>query len=458
MSNDNRFCKMKRTIALLAAAAAVLCACADKNEPENPNPPAPSVEDEHFTIKVDNVRGSIADITITRTDDVDTWYWDIAPAEDTVNEEYIADTFSSLYQIVCDIYGDVPYSEFLSVFMLYSKDTKVESYTYTGLNPNSDYVVFAVGVDGEGNVVTDIATVNFSTVSPVPSTVTFEFRVEGADLYVTPSSDDEPYAWTYFAQSEIDQFGGTPEDYMKAILEEFVEAGNGSAVTSFGPAEEKNAQYLEAGTNYIAAVGWDGACTTEVYIHEFESDGADKSYNTLPGNVDITLTDVLDASDYAAYYGVGRNLYLNLSNAAGESVILDLIAPADAVSLVGTYEISATPAENTAMCGTLENGGYLNGSWFFTYIGGQINNPACTLESGTVVVSDNGGGYRIEVDAVAGAFSVKAVYDGEAFDFTVPSNSAPAASRAAKKDAALSIAKRPAAAAASKGAPLRMPR
>lgn len=454
MSNENKFCEMKRMIALLAAAAAVLCACTEPKEPVKPDDPTPPVVEEGmFTIKVENIRGSVADITITRKDEVDMWYWEIAPASDKVNEEYINDTFQSLYQLVCDIYGDIPYSEFLAQFMLYTKETKVEAYPYAGLTPNSDYVAFAAGIDSEGNVVTEIETVNFSTVSPVPSDMTFEFRVDGTDLYVTPSSNDEPFAWTYFSQSEVDGFGGTPVEYMKALIEYNVGEGNGSALTSFGPIVEENAQYLEAGTNYIAAVGWDGDFTTEVYIHEFESEGADKSYNTMLGNVDITLTDVVQAYDFEDYYETGRNLYLELSNDAGESILLDFIAPADAASYAGTYEISDTPAEYVAVSGTLEDG-YLNGSWFFTSIGGAINDPAGTLDSGTITISDTDGGCRIEVDAMAKTFSVKAVYDGAAINFATPP-SAPAVSRAAaKKGAAPAMAKRPVA----KGAPLRMVR
>jgi len=405
---------MKRFFALLATAAVALTAmsCKDDKNGGGVTPP-PAEEDKLFAIEVSDITTSTAKITVTPSDKVTTtWYWDLTEASNTVNEEFIADYLNSYYQYVLDsgqVSETLSYSEFLGN-IIFAKD-KTDMFVYERLNQGTDYVIWAAGMDAEGNILTEIEIFKFTTQAPAPSDLTFDISVSGSVISITPSNDD-PYTWYYGTQSDVDIFGSVEGllSYMITICE-----GSNIEFTYTGPISSDASQYLQNGTNYVWAVGYDGGFTTEICEYAFEYSGAADPTCTLTGNVDTVLDTVYGAANYGAEVEPGTTyFYLDLMNDAGEDIMLALLADADAVSPVGTYTLAAdryTPW--TAVPGVINSNNNFAASWYLTVNAqGYIIEPYGALQSGTITVSDDPKGYKVEVDAKSGDYTVKAVFVG----------------------------------------------
>lgn len=413
---------MKRIFALLATAAVAMAAMSctdDKKDDVGVVPPPvvpPTIEEKLFAVEVSEITTSTAKITVTPSDKVTTtWYWDLTEASDTVNEEFIEVYLNSYFEYVVNsgsVPADLEYSEFLST-IIFAKD-KTDSFVYERLNPDTEYVIWVAGMDAEGNILTDIETTNFKTQAVVQSDMTFDISVSGSVISITPSNND-PYTWFYGTQSDVDVFGSVEGllSYMVQLCQT-----NGINFTYTGPIRSDESQYLQNGTNYVWAVGYDGGFTTQIYEYAFEFSGAtapDEPTCTLTGNVDTVLDTVYGAANYGADIEPGTTyFYLDLMNSAGEDIMLALLADADAVSPVGTYTLAADRyAPWTAVPGVINDRGNFAASWYLTVnADGYIVEPYGALESGTITVSDDPKGYKVEVDAVSGNYTVKAVFVG----------------------------------------------
>lgn len=152
---------------------------------------------------------------------------------------------------------------------------------------NSDWALYAVGFDLDGNVLTKPAVVEFTTPDCGESDMTFEYEFVSAELdtnypntgrkyYVVtvdiyPSNDEETFRACYMQMKYYDQYYDTPEDMFDFITRQFLP----SSVEFSGPvrlrmpgvpATDVLGNELEWG---IFTIGWNEGPTTDISIYEF---------------------------------------------------------------------------------------------------------------------------------------------------------------------------------------------
>ena len=235
--------------------------------------------------------------------------------------------------------------------------------------PNAAYYVFDLyAAVADGEVAIPYGTYEFDlTSSCVPNTV------DGA--YTRYILLDE-YAWDYVEEVYFDSGSVTVD--ANGITAELVDQ-NG----------------------LLHKVSFAGAVTNIVdYSGEFGGGGSDEVLSTLWEDWYCNFSDCsLEYTWYGDYYGVGYDnwlLYIFPNGEVGDGLQLDLISnTVGSYELSGEYVISNSQEKFTAYPG-YENGGYMEGCWYFNADYSQY----APLVDGDIYITNNGDTtFTIEVDA-----------------------------------------------------------
>lgn len=460
--------KKIKFLALLLGAVA-LAGCNDNGEggkePVGPNPTT-----EYFTFKVSNVAAYSATVEVTASAEfpVD-WMWDVAYAEDTINDEYVQEYLQECYQYQLEqleaTEADYSYSKFLLDFCKL-KGGVSDKYEFTNmLEPNTSYKVWACGLDMDGKAIY-IQTYDFKTEALATDVKgNFKFSVSGltdtaATITVTPPTDLKT-VW-YWDIYEADGYGvdvSLVSWTLESYLEMYVSAGElpeGATVADLvkvlGIDAKQSDSYtfedLTAGTEYyIWACGLDanGNVATKIDHTTFTTTGSSSGggntgggdevsggtaviepvYSNLTTNATLQVEEGYMESlggywdDYglASLYG-HENFYIELYGPyVGEDygyIVLDLLAPAGATTPEGTYTVGYS-GQYIALssvyvdCGSEDDSFYAGCCYGF---GEGETNSYADFESGTVKITKSGSNYTVVVDAKCGAHTIKANYTG----------------------------------------------
>ena len=172
-------------------------------------------------------------------------------------------------------------------------ETGVYEDTFSGLDSDTEYCVFAFGVNIDGERLTPIARASATTkaVNMVDLTLSldvntkFENNTSSVEVKVVPSDTQIPYYYLLLDQFSYDIYGkGMPEaveGYMKYILNYYTYQGIDAATlykmySNYGVQTFRNE--LEPKTNYwAAAFAWDSLCNiaSEVFWEEFKAPGVE---------------------------------------------------------------------------------------------------------------------------------------------------------------------------------------
>lgn len=162
---------------------------------------------------------------------------------------------------------------------------------------NTEYVLYAVGFDLEGNVISNVANVVFTTPAPGKSDITFEFKpvsFEECEDYpkwynavfeVIPSNNDEEFVTNYCKTRIIDQYDDRDETEDEIIQFQFMD----DFAYHQGPSMVEM-PYLDKTDGrgdvdyYIIALGWNGGPTTSIQKYQFDMD------TEIPDNSGINMT------------------------------------------------------------------------------------------------------------------------------------------------------------------------
>ena len=158
---------------------------------------------------------------------------------------------------------------------------------------------------------------------------------------------------------------------------------------------------LEDYDGAIHKVAYKGAVTNIVdYSDEFGGGGGDEILSTLWEDWYCNFSDCsLEYTWYGDYYEVGCDnwlLYVYPNGEVGDGLQLDLLSnDVGSYELSGEYVISKSQEKFTAYPG-YENGGYMEGCWYFNADFSQY----APLVSGDIYITNNGDTtFTIEVDA-----------------------------------------------------------
>lgn len=281
---------------------AMLFAAGCNNDDPTPPPPAP---EGVFTVDVRSITRTEATVVVTPEDKTLPYTFDVIEKEDF--EKYYKGSVEAVVRA---------YIEFMTQQEGYQLAEVLEGmrsvgddyFDYNTLDPQTDYVAYAVGLNDTGACSTVATTKTFRTadldpVEPVDCTFRLsvsDISVSRARIDVEPSDKQVPY---YFEVVDYDGFVAAASP--RAVLEEMLAAGIDyyrSQGLTIGEAIEQlrsvgndgvDLQYgtLKPLTKYVVvAAGIDqwGRATTEVATKEFSTQSVTPSNNTF----DVSVEDI----------------------------------------------------------------------------------------------------------------------------------------------------------------------
>lgn len=234
--------------------------------------------EKDFVIEVGNISPYGCTVTYTPKKYQGNYFFIVMDKEDM--DPYINGDLEALY--LSDLewlkmqaeYNGMSLQEFLpKAKQVYALDGTVTEMNYTTLDPKTDYYAYCYGLSVDGEMLTDICYKEFRTEIVDPVDLTFTVKAENitesaADLYVTPSSDEHTYYWTYISSFELAKYG--KEEVMKMMIENLKDyaAQSGTDLSEWihtGASSEKLADLWANTTYYVVAWGMDakGTPTTE---------------------------------------------------------------------------------------------------------------------------------------------------------------------------------------------------
>lgn len=169
----------------------------------------------------------------------------------------------------------------------------------TGLNPDTEYDVFAVGMDYDGTLLSGLDEQFFKTEELEMQDVTFDiqYRIEGpfVEMTVEPSVQETAYFFNAMEKSQYDALGGDIAGPLQEALREEIALGVEAGLTveqavyqltSYG--KSSLPMDMNANTEYIGyAFGWteSGTINTEIAVKEFTTGDIPPSDNRLEAEI-----------------------------------------------------------------------------------------------------------------------------------------------------------------------------
>lgn len=229
-------------------------------------------------------------------------YWD------TPDELFESDI--EYFKYLADI-NDQTLQEFLETMVARGS---MEDVYLDGLQPSTDYVLYAYGVTTDGRRTTDIVSEAFRTEDPYEGDITFEFEVKEEDYVleysITPSHTGVPYYYGIVTQLQLDQWKAKyGNDIRTAIqkgeidpsIEELVKYGMISGPSGyfevFGESDVVDWGYYEAtaDTKYVLfAARWNEDCILTGPVSTYEHTTAPVA--SSENQITLEITNVTQSS------------------------------------------------------------------------------------------------------------------------------------------------------------------
>lgn len=297
-------------------------------------------------IEVSDVTPMNAHLKITPPSDTLYYYFDVTPAYlleqkggvDVIPEKYIIDW----WKYIASLYGEDNWQQFIPIQCVQGPiDSQMSDLIEEGSLSNvywgGDWVVYAVGFNLEGEIMTQTAVARFTTPKPEPRDLTFEFETVSmekneqastawnrtmfdATIDIYPSDETAPYRFNYMATRYYNQYFTEKYDSLSTerkdslfILDQFYD--NSLEVTDAARVQMPRLSATRAGQieeYYLLAVGWEEGPTTPLYKYTFKYDEQDGISVTRKEAVGVFVEDgkitVLGDCDGAAVYSAAGRL------------------------------------------------------------------------------------------------------------------------------------------------------
>lgn len=276
-----------------ALAISMVTGCSENDEPV-PTPP----DDPVFTLEVLQVGLDSVEFRITPTDETLTYIAMIALQEEL-----------DLYTEMAWIADDLAWFEYragesgisLEEFLSQNLRQGVLTDSIDGLDPGTDYYLYAYALNTKGTPLSTLHKLAFTTETVDKVELDFEISVSNitynsADLSVIPDSKQAKYFVNVMSEADYNDWGGTEEAFVSHLLGlRAYYLGMGATIEqmvgrlSYVGDKDFPFSKLTAGTNYIAyaiGVSDDFYANSEATIERFSTPAADMSDLTF--EVDIT--------------------------------------------------------------------------------------------------------------------------------------------------------------------------
>ena len=239
--------------------------------------PVPS--DNLFTISVSDITWRDAVVSVV-TDSEYGYIFGVYTAEEfaaTTPEEILAER-RAVWEDYAASY-DSPWTNFMGYDMKYGNKSIYVKDEIQKLRWATDYVFYCIAVDAEGNAVSQMATAEFSTVTPTPSDCTFEITIDSmtkssVNFTVTPSVPETQYYVTVQRASVVASYGPDQEKSYDDLIEYLIPDYDNQIEQRLFVGEQSisNSQLGNSVTGFyeyvIVVWGFDNGPTTTAFVSE----------------------------------------------------------------------------------------------------------------------------------------------------------------------------------------------
>lgn len=222
---------MKKVFGSFLIMLVLLCGCKKKEQPDEPVADSKAV----ITITVTNVTSNEIQFTTECSDPNVTYYvYGMSKAKYLTESTYSSDSIygfeKSWFEFISQSSGEQWYKLMLEKCVKGKQSYDFSEFTYL-LDPESDYVIYAYGIDEVGERITYVHTCEVTTAEMVPSTNEISVNitqtyVNGVDATFTTTNDDTYFVslqrktYVEYFQGEGHTLGEMAIDIMSADMSE----------------------------------------------------------------------------------------------------------------------------------------------------------------------------------------------------------------------------------------------
>lgn len=266
----------------------------------------------HLKIEIDSVRTTSVHVTVTPADNSLTYLVlssDMASMAGFEDDDVLFEDAMSYYQDMADYYNQ-SLEDVLASYLL----TGPYDDTFSDLEPNTEYCVFAFGVSVDGSeMLTPIARASVTTKQIDGVSVSFTFDINtrlkssgtGAlsEISIKPSDTEVKYWYAHLTQTDYDIYGQSMpeavEGYLRWTLNYYYYSGMTyeDIYNAFSCSGNVNPEYtLDCNYRYwIAAFAWDEECniTSDIAWEEYRAPGIESDNKITISMTETTSTSVV---------------------------------------------------------------------------------------------------------------------------------------------------------------------
>lgn len=240
--------------------------------------PVPS--DNLFTISVSDITWRDAVVSVV-TDIEDGYIFGVYTAEEfaaTTTEEILAKRIAT-WESNAEWYTNTTWQDMMQYDLKYGNKNIYVKDDIQKLRWSTDYVFYCIALDAEGNAVSQMATKEFSTVTPEQSDCTFDITIDSmtktsVNFTVTPSDPDAQYYVTVQKASVVAPYGPDQEksydDLIAYLIPDYdnqIEQRLFTGTQSIANSQLNNS--VSGFYEYVIVVwGFDNGPTTTVFMSE----------------------------------------------------------------------------------------------------------------------------------------------------------------------------------------------
>ena len=239
-----------------------------------------------FEITVTDITASGAAITVTPSIAGATFYWSVAPTTAIVglsDEDLVKNFLIAELEEGVEYYAQYGYELTIADLLLDEED----SWTYTTLSANTEYVVLAAYLDAEGNLQESVVKQSFTTLEAQLIDLTFIISQNENGITITPSDNENAWDYMIVSKSVFDTYGA---DIIASSI--YGQYGTDYAVTGEKTLTwdgEDITYYCTADGTYVIVVWGAGetSVNTIVVSFEFEFTAEEESEEGIE-NIELT--------------------------------------------------------------------------------------------------------------------------------------------------------------------------
>ena len=208
----------------------------------------------------------------------------------------------------------------LEKFLLEALLKGEQTWQYTALSPETDYVFYAYGLSTDCKILTSLNTFEFKTPAVTPVDVTFKITPSDITpttftLNVEPSRDDVTYYYDVITPDQYNKYKDDLKSFVEAFLYEWKKTDKYQSytmpvfideVTARGKIKDDSFKNLLPEGTYHAiavAVANDGTCMSEVEVLSFNTSESPRNEYTVSSlnTTDVSCSAVISAKESEAF-------------------------------------------------------------------------------------------------------------------------------------------------------------